>query len=175
MSHTTEIKSIDHDAPENTVVQALAARGLTLAAAESCTGGLIAKRITDVAGASRVFLGGVTAYTNAVKTSLVGVSTELIAEFGVVSAQVAQALAAGIRDRLGADLGIGVTGVAGPGPDDEGNPAGRVYVALAAADGVTTQKLDLDYDRDHVRAMAASHALDMVRRWLDGELEGDSL
>lgn len=150
------------DTLESAAVQALAARGLTLAAAESCTGGLIAKRITDVAGASRVFKGGVVAYTNAVKTALVGVSEELIAQFGVVSAEVAQALASGIRERLGTDFGVGVTGVAGPGADEMGNAEGLVYVALASANGVETRRLELSGDRDGVRVGAADCALEMI-------------
>jgi len=147
---------------EATVIQALASRGLTLATAESCTGGLIAKRLTDVAGASRAFLGGAVVYTNAVKTALAGVPSEVIAQFGVVSAQVANALAAGIRDRLGADLGIGVTGVAGPGADDDDNAEGLVFVALASEDGIAVQRLELNADRNGVRADAATHALEMV-------------
>ncbi|MDR0904593.1 MAG: competence/damage-inducible protein A [Oscillospiraceae bacterium] len=162
------IYGIDTDTLENTVVTLLRERGLTLAAAESCTGGLLAKRVTDVPGASRVFRGGVTAYTNAVKTALVGVPAELIETYGVVSEQIAQSLAENIRERLGADLGIGITGVAGPGADETGNPEGRVFVALAARDGTWTRKLDLYYDRERIRAMAASHALDMARRYLTG-------
>ena len=150
------------DALEVAAVQALAARGLTLATAESCTGGLIAKRITDVAGASRVFLGGAIVYTNAVKTALAGVPTEMIAQFGVVSAEVANALASGIRERLGADFGVGVTGVAGPGADGDGNAAGLVYVALASAKGVEARRLEINADRDGVRAEAADCALEMV-------------
>ena len=164
-----KIYGIDTSTLENTVVMHLRERGLTISSAESCTGGLFATRITEVPGASRVFRGGVTAYTNDAKMTLVGVPRELISQFGVVSQEISESLASCIRDRLEADLGIGVTGVAGPGPDDEGNPEGRVYVSLAAPDGVWTRKLDLYYDRERIRAMAASHAFDMARRWLTGQ------
>jgi len=164
------VYGIDTNTLENTVVTHLQRLGKTIALAESCTGGLLATRITDVPGASRIFLGGVTAYTNAVKTSLVDIPAELIARHGVVSAEIAQALAANIRAKLGSDLGVGITGVAGPGPDSEGNPEGLVYIALATQDGVEVRELNLYYDRERIRAASASHALDMCRRHLEKQV-----
>jgi nicotinamide-nucleotide amidase len=162
------IYGIDTDTLEKTVVQLLRDRSLTLATAESCTGGLLAKRITDVPGASRVFRGGVTAYTYDAKVTLVGVPAEIIDKYGVVSREVAEALAQNIRRRLGADIGLGITGVAGPGADEYGNPEGRVFVSLATETEVFTLSPELYYDRERIRQGAASHALDMARRQLTG-------
>ncbi|MDR0916035.1 MAG: competence/damage-inducible protein A [Oscillospiraceae bacterium] len=162
------VYGVDTGSLSNTVVGLLRSRLATLAVAESCTGGLIAKRITDVPGASRCFKGGVTAYTSEAKTALVGVPAELIAEHGVVSGEVAAALANGVREKFGTDIGVGVTGVAGPGADDDANPAGLVYIAVSTADETITRERNFLYDRDRVRIIAASTALDMVRRVLLG-------
>ncbi|MDR0839236.1 MAG: competence/damage-inducible protein A [Oscillospiraceae bacterium] len=162
------IYGIDTDSLENTVVTALRERGMTIAVAESCTGGLLAKRITDIPGASKVFLGGVTAYTNEAKIALVGVPRETVEKYGAVSVETAEALARGARSMLGADIGIGITGVAGPGADERGNPEGRVFVTLATSDGVFTRSPELYYDRERIRVAAASNALDMARRFLAG-------
>lgn len=110
-------------------------RGLTLAAAESCTGGLIAKRLTDIPGASQVFLGGVVSYTNHVKQQVLRVPENLLARCGAVSAEVARAMALGVRVLTGADLAVSVTGLAGPDGDDRGNPVGTVFVGLSAPGG----------------------------------------
>ncbi|MGE5321764.1 MAG: competence/damage-inducible protein A [Actinomycetota bacterium] len=144
----------------------LGMRGATLAVAESCTGGLLAERITSVPGSSRYFLGGAVVYDNSVKTSLAEVPPLLIQEHGAVSAQVASALAEGIRKRCKATLGIGITGVAGPGGGTEQKPVGLVYVALA--DENKTEVVDRKYpgDRDRIRHWATQQALDMVRRKL---------
>jgi len=144
----------------------LAARGWTLATAESCTGGLVAERLTRVPGSSGWFPGGVVAYSNSVKTDLAGVDPELFAAHGAVSEQVARALAEGVRRRFGADLGIGITGIAGPGGGSEEKPVGTVHLALAAADGTRHRALRLPGDRERVRTMAAQAALEMVRRGL---------
>ena len=156
---------------EQVVLAALKEKGLTLGAAESCTGGLIAKRITDLAGASAVFRGGVVSYTNEVKANVLGVPRDLLDEQGAVCADVARAMAEGARRVLGCDLAVSATGVAGPDSDERGNPVGLVYVALAAPDGCWVRRLDLagpSDRRDRVRTMAASHAFDMVRRYLAG-------
>ena len=156
---------------EQVVLAALKGKGLTLGAAESCTGGLIAKRITDLAGASAVFRGGVVSYTNEVKANVLGVPRDLLDEQGAVCADVARAMAEGARRVLGCDLAVSATGVAGPDSDERGNPVGLVYVALAAPDGCWVRRLDLagpSDRRDRVRTMAASHAFDMVRRHLAG-------
>ena len=162
------IYGIDTATLENTVVGLLSERNRTLAAAESCTGGLIAKRVTDIPGASKVFLGGVTAYATAAKTALLGVPESVIREKTVVSREVTIWMARGAREKFGADIAVATTGVAGPGPDENGVEAGTVFVALAAPDGEYCRELHLFPDRDRARISAASHALDMVRRCLTG-------
>ena len=156
---------------EQVVLDGLRARGLTLGTAESCTGGLIVKRLTDVSGASAVFKGGVVSYTNEVKAGVLGVSRALLDEKGAVCAEVAKEMAQGARKVLGCDAAVSVTGVAGPDPDDRGNPVGLVFTALATPDGVWVKELNLASQsarRDRTRNLAANHALDMVRRWLAG-------
>lgn len=153
---------------ESLLVPLLAEQGLTLGTAESCTGGLIAKRITDVPGASGVFRGGIVSYTNAGKTGLLGVPEDLLEREGAVCPAVAEAMARGARNALGCDLAVATTGVAGPGADERGNPEGLVYVALATAQAVRVRTLRLGEGRDRIRNTAASHALDMVRRTVTG-------
>ena len=155
---------------EEVVLPLLRQRGLTLGTAESCTGGLIAKRITDQPGASAVFRGGVVSYTNQVKAQVLGVSETLLEEQGAVCDQVARQMAQGARRVLGCDLAIATTGVAGPDSDERGNPVGLVYVALATPQGCRVDELNLagaSQRRDRVRTMAANHGLDLVRRWLE--------
>jgi len=139
-------------------------RGLTLAAAESCTGGLLAERITSIPGSSRYFLGGAVVYSNSLKTEFADVPAQLIAEHGAVSKQVAAALAEGIRGRCKSTFGIGITGVAGPGGGTIEKPVGLVFHALA--DGNETEVIERTYpgDRDRIRRWATQMALDMVRR-----------
>lgn len=162
------IYGIDAISLERAVVTLLRERRITLASSESCTGGLFSKRITDIPGASQVFLGGVTAYTNGAKRKLACVPEDILNSFGAVSRETAEALANGVRDSLGADLAIGITGVAGPGPDDKGNPEGRVFIALAANDGVFVRAHNFFYSRSRIRIAAASSALDMLRRYMTG-------
>ena len=142
-------------------------QGLTLATAESCTGGLAAKRITDLPGASGIFRGGVVCYTDAVKRDLLGVREETLHTFGAVSAQCAAELAQGACARLGADLGLSFTGVAGPDPD-EGKPVGLVYIGLARGEQVWVKEAHLGHARDRVRNSAVLTGFDMVRRALTG-------
>jgi nicotinamide-nucleotide amidase len=141
-------------------------RQATLSVAESCTGGMLAERITSVPGSSRYFLGGAVVYDNTLKSELSGVPPALIAEHGAVSSHVAAALAEGIRLRTKSTLGVGVTGVAGPGGGTEEKPVGLVYVALA--DGNKTEVVERKFfgDRDRIRHWATQQALDMVRRRL---------
>lgn len=153
---------------EAVVVAQLRRQGRTLAAAESCTGGLIAKRLTDIPGASAAFLGGVVSYTNGVKSGVLGVSPELLDTYGAVSEPVARAMAEGVRRLTGADLAVSVTGVAGPDKDDRGNDVGTVFVGLSTPEGTTVQQLHLGTGRERIRTMAAHYALDMVRRYLAG-------
>jgi nicotinamide-nucleotide amidase len=151
---------------EQVVGYYLQMRGATLAVAESCTGGLLAERITSVPGSSRYFLGGAVVYDNSLKTSLAGVPPLLIAEHGAVSSQVAAALAEGIRERCKATVGVGITGVAGPGGGTEQKPVGLVFAAVA--DGADTEVKERKFpgDRERIRHWATQHALDMVRRRL---------
>ena len=145
----------------------LRARGWMLASAESCTGGLIAKRLTDVAGASQAFCGGVVSYTNRVKEAALGVPHDTIAAFGPVSEPTARAMAEGVRALTGAELGVSVTGVAGPTSDERGNPVGTVYLALAAPDATRCRRFDYGArSREEIRAAAADDALAMVCAYL---------
>ena len=156
---------------EQVVLEGARARGLTLGTAESCTGGLIAKRLTDVPGAAAAFKGGVVSYHCEVKAGVLGVSQALLDERGAVCAEVAEEMAQGARKALGVDLAVSATGVAGPDPDERGNPVGLVYTALAAPDGCWVKKLNLASPgarRDRIRTLSANHALDMARRWLAG-------
>lgn len=141
-------------------------RGATLSVAESCTGGLLGERITNVPGSSRYFLGGVVCYSNPLKTKLVGVPDSLIKKKGAVSAEVAEALAKGIRQRTRSVLGLGLTGIAGPEGGTPDKPVGTVHIALAEAHRVKSEKLRFLGDRERIRWQAAQAALDLVRRRL---------
>ena len=154
------------DALEQIAGYYLQMRGATLAVAESCTGGLVAERITSVSGSSRYFLGGAVVYSNQLKTAFADVPAELIAAHGAVSSQVAVALAEGIRQRCGATLGLGVTGVAGPNGGTAEKPVGLVFHALASEQGTEVMERKFPGDRERVRRFASQHALDMVRRKL---------
>ena len=162
------IYGVDTGSLENTAVGLLTQSGLTLAVAESCTGGLLSKRLTDVPGASKVFLGGVVAYSAHSKTVLLGIDPGLIEDKKAVSREVALAMADGIRARMGADIGIGITGIAGPDGDGSGVEPGTIYVALATSRGSFCRDVHLHYDRDRTRTGGTHHALDMVRRHLTG-------
>ena len=153
---------------EAAVFQLLKEKGLTLGCAESCTGGLIAKRMTDLSGVSAVFRGGVVSYATEVKHTVLGVEQALLDEFGAVSEPVARAMAEGARRVLGCDLAVASTGVAGPDPDERGNPVGLVYLALAAPDGTWVRKIQQGLGRERVRHVSASHAFDLTRRYLSG-------
>ena len=163
-----KVYGVDVKCLEEVVLNQLKAAGKTLGVAESCSGGLIAKRMTDLAGASQVFVGGVVSYTNDVKHNLLGVPQEMLAEFGAVSPQVAQAMAEGARRVLGCDIAVSVTGVAGPDKDDRGNDVGTVYIAIATEGDVYVAHLKLGLRRDRVRIMSAHNAFDLVRRHLAG-------
>jgi competence/damage-inducible protein CinA-like protein len=156
-SHTNETL-------EEVVGQSLKLRGYTLATAESCTGGLLAGRITDVPGSSDYFLEGVVSYSNEAKIDLLGVPKKLIEDHGAVSEQVAGAMAEGIRKRAGSTFGIGVTGIAGPGGGGDEKPVGLVYIALADDSQTTTRKFIFPGDRQFIRTLSVNAALDMVRR-----------
>ena len=151
---------------EQIVLYYLGLRQSTLAIAESCTGGLIAQRITSVPGASRSFLGGAIVYSDALKTAIAGVPAKLIAKEGAVSAEIAKALANGIRLRTGATLGLGVTGIAGPSGGSEEKPVGLVYIALSDAQKNEVVEKNFRGDRDRIREYASQQALDLIRRRL---------
>lgn len=161
-----KIYGADISSLEEAVFALLRERGLTLGSAESCTGGLIAKRMTDLPGSSAVFRGGVVSYTNAVKEGVLGVPHALLEEYGAVSEPVARAMAEGARRVLGCDIAVSTTGVAGPDSDDRGNPVGLVYVAIATPEGTRVRELHAGSGRERVRTAAAHNAFDLVRRYL---------
>ena len=139
-------------------------RGLTLASAESCTGGLVAKRLTDIPGSSDYFLGGVVAYSNPLKTALLDVEPALLDEHGAVSEEVAAAMAVGVRRRLGADCAISTTGIAGPGGGSAEKPIGLVYIGTALGDDVQVRSYTMFRSREEIRTRTAQTALDLFRR-----------
>ena len=161
---------------EEVVLLMLGLRHMTLAAAESCTGGLLAERLTAVPGSSRYFLGGAVVYADKLKTEFADVPEEMVRTEGPVSEAVARALAEGIRKRTGATVGVGITGIAGPGPGAPGpdaeKPIGLVYVGVsfagtkAAGGGTKVVELRLTGDRERIRWWASQHALEMLRRGL---------
>jgi len=160
------VYSDNGDSMEQIVGYYLQMRNATLAVAESCTGGLLAERITSVSGSSRYFVGGAVVYSNQLKTGFADVPPELIDKCGAVSREVAAALAEGIRRRTGATLGLGITGVAGPTGGTEAKPVGLVFHALASDDGTEIVERKFPGDRKHIRRFASQQALDMVRRKL---------
>lgn len=141
-------------------------RNSTVAVAESCTGGLLAERITSISGSSRYFLGGAVVYSNALKTELAGVPTDMIERHGAVSREVAAALAEGIRYRCESTFGVGITGVAGPGGGSPEKPVGLVFHAVASDSGTEVVQRNFPGDRKRIRRFASTMALDMVRRKL---------
>ncbi len=149
---------------EEVVGEWLRFRRDTLAVAESCTGGLLAARITDIPGSSDYFLQGVVPYSNQAKTELLGIPSRLIANHGAVSAEVAQAMAEGVRERSGASFGIGITGIAGPDGGSEEKPVGLVYISLAEEAGTDTRRYVFPGDRYLIRYLTVNAALDLVRR-----------
>lgn len=142
-------------------------RGLTLATAESCTGGMVAARLTSVPGASDVFVGSVVAYANAVKAGELGVPHDVLDTHGAVSAETARAMAHGVRTRLGADIGVAVTGVAGPDGGTEDKPVGLVFVHAVGPDGEEARRTELPGDREMIRGRATAASLHLVRRLLE--------
>jgi len=151
---------------ESTVVGLLKERGLTLAAAESCTGGLLSKRLTDIPGASSVYPGGVVTYSEQSKIGLLGVPHELIKEKNAASSEVALLMAENVRIKLNADIGVSITGIAGPDSDSSGHRPGTVFVALTTKEASYCEALQLPGDREQIRRSSASHALEMIKRIL---------
>jgi nicotinamide-nucleotide amidase len=155
--------SRDERSTAELLVEELRTRGLTLGTAESCTGGLVAARVTDVAGSSDVFLGSVVAYSNAVKARQLDVPEELLRDYGAVSAEVAQAMALGARARLGVDVAVSVTGIAGPGGGSPEKPVGLVYLHAVGPSGERARTFDFPGDRETIRLRSAVSALHLVR------------
>jgi nicotinamide-nucleotide amidase len=153
---------------EEVVLLNLGIRHLTLATAESCTGGLLAERLTAIPGSSRYFLGGAVVYSDVLKTIFADVPANLVVTYGPVSPEVAKSLAEGIRARTGASLGVSITGIAGPGPGEPGpdadKPIGLVYIALADGHQTEVKELNLPGDRERIRWWATQHALELIRR-----------
>ena len=158
--------SIDGHSMEEVVGEMLTSRGLRIAVAESCTGGLIASRLTDVPGSSRYVVQAVVTYANEAKTNLLGVPAALMAEHGAVSEPVAQAMADGVRSRSGVEIGVGVTGIAGPGGGSPDKPVGTVAIAVVTAADARSRMFRFNGERDQVKFQASQAALDMVRRML---------
>lgn len=159
-----DVYGVDVYSLEQVVGDGLRQRGLTLAVAESCTGGLLSKRITDVPGCSDYYLGGVCSYANEVKMKVLGVRKETLDTVGAVSPEVAEQMAEGVARALGADIGVGITGVAGPGGGTDEKPVGLVYISVWHRGQHFTRKMKSTNGRDRVRMQAASTALDLIRR-----------
>lgn len=158
--------STNNDSLEQVVLQLLSEYHKTVATAESCTGGLVAQRLTAIAGSSDSFLGGAVVYSNALKTSLASVDAALLQQHGAVSEPVARAMAEGIRERTGADLAVGITGIAGPGGGTPDKPVGLVYLAIADATETRCTPLRLSGDRERIRWMTSQYALVELRKRL---------
>ena len=164
------VYGINVDSLEQLAVNLLSERKMTSATAESCSGGLLAKRITDIPGSSQVFEMGAVTYANRIKTLLLGVPEELLEKHGAVSEEVAAAMAEGVREKAGSDIGIGITGIAGPDGGTEEKPVGLIYVGLSDQAGTVVRKVKVFSQRrprSYYRYTAASFALDMVRRRLE--------
>ena len=153
----------DWETLEDAVGRLLIERGLTLATAESCTGGLLGNRITNVAGSSEYYLGGIVSYSDAAKMNLLGVSQETLKEFGAVSEETAQEMAAGARRVLQSDVGVSITGIAGPTGGTEDKPVGLVYIAVDVAGDVAVRKFVFSEDRRYNKEVSAQAALNLVR------------
>ena len=161
------VYGVDVDSLEQVVGDGLRARGLTLAVAESCTGGLLSKRLTDLPGASAYYKGGVCSYANAVKVGVLGVSQHTLDTKGAVSPETAEQMARGVARLMGTDFGVGITGIAGPDGGTPEKPVGLVYIAVCWGERCQIYEMHSSLGRDRVRYQAASTALDLIRRMLD--------
>ncbi len=144
------------------LVRALARAGKTLATAESCTGGFLGKQITDVSGSSAVYPGGVISYCNRVKHEILGVSQADLDAYGAVSEPVARQMAEGVRRVIGADVGVGITGIAGPKSDDTNKPVGLVYIGVSDGCATRVERCRFDGDRDQVRRQSCQRAMELI-------------
>lgn len=151
-------------------IKVLREKGLSVGFAESCTGGLIAKTVTDVPGASDVFLGGIVSYANSVKENVLGVRKETLDSVGAVSADTAMQMALGAREQLGADITVSVTGIAGPGGGTEEKPVGLVYMGACYGDlKIICEKCSFSGTRDEIRNQTAQHAFEIINSIIEGE------
>ncbi len=166
----SKVYGVDVPSLEYAIIQTMREKELTLGTAESCTGGLMAKRLTDIPGASQVFKGGIVSYTNEIKENVLRVPEHLLTQFGAVSKEVAAAMAEGARRVLGCDIALSSTGVAGPDRDDWNNEVGTMFVAIATQEGTYVRALRLGARpmRERLRIQTASHAFDLARRYLAG-------
>lgn len=162
------IYGVDDETLESAVVHMLIEKGLKLALAESCTGGLIGNRVTNVPGSSETFLAGIVAYSNAAKTDLLGVPAELIQEHGAVSPEVAEPMAEGAAAKTGADIALAVTGIAGPGGGTPEKPVGLVYIGLKTPEGVGSEKQIFGGSREEIKQRSSQAALNAIRIYLLG-------
>ncbi|MBD3175414.1 MAG: competence/damage-inducible protein A [Armatimonadia bacterium] len=156
----------DDESLERVVVEMLTGRDATLATAESCTGGLIGSRITDVSGSSRCYAGGVVSYSNETKMALLGVDRLILEQHGAVSHEVAEAMAIGVRRHLGTQYGVSATGIAGPGGGTDDKPVGLVYIGIAHENGASVEKHRFTNDRLDIKFRTSQAALDLIRRAL---------
>ena len=156
--------------PEVLIGNILKARGLKLAAAESCTGGLIGSRITDIPGSSEYFLGSIVAYAYEVKVSLLGVPWETLNSYGAVSRETVLAMAHGARNRLNGDIAISVSGIAGPGGGTPEKPVGTTWIGLVASDGEWASEFQFSGNREENKSFSATAALQMVLEYLQDNL-----
>lgn len=160
----------DQERPEHRLRSLLPVRGLTLAVAESCTGGMLAARITDVAGSSEYFLGGVVAYSNPVKEAVLGVPAAVLVEHGAVSLETALAMAGGARELFGSDVAIAITGIAGPGGGSPEKPVGLVCLGLVSPGVRHAEANRFEGDRGAIRSASVDRAFELIERWLAGRL-----
>ncbi len=160
------IYGLDGEELESIVGELLLQAGLHLGVAESCTGGLLAHRITRVPGSSRYFLGGAVAYANELKVALLGVESEKLDRYGAVSRETAEAMAVGARQQFGAELGLSITGIAGPDGGTEEKPVGTVFIGISSEKSLEVNKLTLSGDRTRVQTTAAQAGLNMLRLFL---------
>lgn len=160
------IYGIDEESMEIVVGNLLRAKQLTLATAESCTGGMISETITNTPGSSDYFLGGVVSYANSMKTSFLGVSSETLSSSGAVSRETAEQMATGIQSKSGSDIGLSVTGIAGPGGGTAQKPVGTVYIGLATKDKCRAHHFSFTGNREEIRLLSAYNGLNLIRKYL---------
>ncbi len=153
--------------PEEKIGTILESESLTIALAESCTGGLVAGTITDIPGSSRYFMAGLVTYSNEAKTKFLSVPEEIIAQSGAVSAIVAELMATGVRDGVGVDIGLSITGIAGPAGGSPEKPVGTVFMGLATKEGVWVERFLFIGDRQEIRKQATEAALSILLHYLD--------